>query len=86
MALLETNFNKQTQDMQSLQNEKARLAFEVRGLRIRVSQTKSRLKAAEDSSLEKDKQIVVLGMDKEEPIGLLRAQEQELEALKSTNH
>lgn len=50
---LEIDFNRQSQDLLSLRGERDRLAFEVKALRIWISQFDSRLKASEDKSLEK---------------------------------
>lgn len=58
----------------------------MRALRIRVSNLESQLKASMDRNHEKDKKIIVLGMDRDEAVAQEQLQRREVERLKSTEH
>lgn len=85
-ATLEREFNRRLAELESLENENGRLFAEVQSLRIEVAQSDSRLKAVEDQNLENDKKLVVLGIDKDEAVERLRAQEREVQLLRSAEY
>lgn len=83
---LQTDFDKQSQDLQALKSENARLIAETKSLQIQKSQSEGCLNSSESSNLEKDKKLLALGKEKDEALQLLRAREQELGVLKSATN
>lgn len=62
------------------------MEFELRVVRIWLSQTEGQLKAFEDKTLEKDKKILVLEIERNESLGYAQLQSAEVGRLKSAEH
>lgn len=80
---LQSDFDNQSADMEMLRKEKDRLVADVERLNLKNSQTESRLKLPESSALEKDKQLLILGREKDDALQLLKNRDEEVEALKA---
>lgn len=89
-ARIQSDYERLVLDVTTLRDDKTRLSDDNERLRVRMSQTEGRLKASEDSALNKNRELTILRAERDaasrgrnEALEIIEAQKLELEHLKS---